>query len=97
MAIPAVLGAVTKILPGIFGKKKAAPVTNHNYGGKQQQQQPYRQQPYRQQPYRPQYRPQQYQPQYQPPPPPYYYRQRPPVQRQRGGRVSRPKKIRNYL
>jgi hypothetical protein len=37
MAIPAVLGAVTKILPGIFGKKKAAPVTNHNYGGKQQQ------------------------------------------------------------
>jgi hypothetical protein len=98
MAIPAVLGAVTKILPGIFGKKKAAPVTNHNYGGKQRQQQQYR--PQQQQQYRPQYSPQ-YRP---PPPPPYYYQQqyRPqqyrPVRRQRGGggRVSRPSK-RGYL
>jgi hypothetical protein len=104
MAIPAVLGAVTKILPGIFGKKKAAPVTNHNYGGKQQQQQ---QQQYRQQQYRPQYQPQyqpqyrpQYRPQYQPPPPHYYYqsRQRPSVRGQRGGAfISRPKKIKKYL
>ena len=86
MAIPAVLGAVTKILPGIFGKKKAAPVTNHNYGGKQQQQ------PYRQQQYQPQYQPQ-YRPQYRPQ---YQSRQRPSVRGQRGGLISRPKKIKYY-
>jgi hypothetical protein len=79
LAIPALLGAATKILPGIFGKKKAAPVTNHNYNGQKQQQyrQPPRQQ-YRPSPqyYRPQtqqYRPS---PQYYPPQTqPYYFRQ----------------------
>ena len=85
LAIPALLGAATKILPGIFGKKKAAPVTNHNYNGQKQQQQ-YRQPPRQQ--YRPSpqyYRPQTQQyspsPQYYPPQTqPYYFRQprRPP-------------------
>jgi hypothetical protein len=102
LAIPAILGAATKILPGIFGKKKAAPVTNHNYNGQRRQQQQYRppQQQYRptQQPYRPpqqQYRqpPQHYQPQ----PQPYYFRQpyrrtRRRYTRQKGGRVSRPER-----
>ena len=42
LAIPTILNAATKILPGVFGKKKAAPVTNHNYNGQRQQ---YRQPP----------------------------------------------------
>ena len=102
LAIPALLGAATKILPGIFGKKKAAPVTNHNYNGQQKQrtqQQQYRQPQYRQPQYRqpPQYyRPQQQQPYYfrqprrHPPPPPYHQASRR-YTRQKGGRVSRPK------
>ena len=69
MLAPLVLGAAGKILPGIFGKKKA--VTNNNYGN-QQTQRPQRQQ--RQQQYRP---PPQYRPQYRPPPPPQYYQPTP--------------------
>jgi hypothetical protein len=108
LAIPAILGAATKILPGIFGKKKAAPVTNHNYNGQRQQQQRQQQQYRPPQQYRQQYRPpQQYRqpPQHQPQPQPYYFRQprrRPPPQpyrrtrrrytRQKGGRVSRPER-----
>jgi hypothetical protein len=108
LAIPAILGAATKILPGIFGKKKAAPVTNHNYNGQrqqrqQQQQQQYRQPQYRQPQYRqPQYRqpPQYYQTQTQPyyfrqprrQPPPQPYRRRRRYTRQKGGRVSRPER-----
>ena len=100
LAIPAILGAATKILPVIFGKKKAAPVTNHNYNGQRQQQQ-YRQPPQQQyrQPPQQQYRQTQYyqtrtQPYYfrqrrHPPPPPYHRRRR--YTRQKGGRVSRPK------
>ena len=105
LAIPALLGAATKILPGIFGKKKAAPVTNHNYNGQKQQ-------PQRTQQYQPMYRPTPYrQPQYYRPQQPYYFRQprrqRPPppplpphyyqaparYTRQKGGRVSRPKYV----
>ena len=101
LAIPAILGAATKILPGIFGKKRAAPVTNHNYNGQRQQQQQYRQPPQQQyrQPPQQQYRQTQYyqtQPYYfrqrrHPPPPQPYHRRRRRYTRQKGGRVSRPK------
>jgi hypothetical protein len=37
MAIPAVLGAAGKILPGIFGKKQTR-TTNNNYNRRPQQQ-----------------------------------------------------------
>ena len=63
MAIPAVLGAAGKILPGIFGKKgKQSTVNNNNYGSRPQ--------------LRP--RPPPPPPQYYRPPPPQYYRPPPP-------------------
>ena len=66
MAIPAVLGAAGKILPGIFGKKeKQSTVTNNNNYANRQRPPP--------QYYRPP--PQYYRP------PPQYYRPQPPPQR----------------
>ena len=99
LAIPAILGAASKILPGVFGKKKAAPVTNHNYNGQKQQPQRTQQPMYRPTPYRqPQYyQPQQpyyfRQPRRQRPPPPHYYQAPARYTRQKGGRVSRLKYV----
>ena len=61
MALPLILGAAGKILPGIFGKRKQQ-TTNNHYGSNQSRP------PQSPQYYRPQYRPQYYQP------PPQYYR-----------------------
>ena len=98
MAIPAVLGAASKILPGVFGKKgKTTRTTNNNYNRRPQQQ--LRQPRPPPQYYRPP--PQYYRPppQYYRPPPPQYYRPTPrrqvypPVKRlQKGGVVFRPRK-----
>ena len=79
MAIPAVLGAAGKILPGIFGKKaKTTRTTNNNYNRPQLRARP-RPPPQYYRPPPPQY--------YRPPPqyyqPPQYYRPPPQTQPQR--------------
>jgi hypothetical protein len=62
MALPAVLGAAGKILPGIFGKKRKTSTTTNNYSRPSQPRQYYRPPPPPPQYYRP---PPQY---YRPPP-----------------------------